>query len=212
MQRRNVKLIGSIEGAIISALNSTTSLKFDGYLKPNPHLSATEMGKDRFITLLARKVEDLGQETFYHVKNDAGNVVDLFKYSHNFTIDHVVKEFEDRQMVNHPGAFNNCKLDEVAMSRLVVESLITSSFYEKVIIRFGHRKDFKDLPGSILFLMALETCNSLVSYDVHKAESDFANLSLDQFPGENISNFATEAQRLVKKMGGEFVIPIHTGS
>jgi hypothetical protein len=62
------------------------------------------------------------------------------------------------------------------------------------------------------FLMALKTCNSLVLYDVEKAELDFASLSLDQLPGENISNFATEAQQLVKKMRGGYVIPIHTGS
>jgi hypothetical protein len=53
LQRRDVKSIGSIEGAIISARDSTTSLKFDGHLKPNSHLSAIEIGKDKFTTLLA---------------------------------------------------------------------------------------------------------------------------------------------------------------
>jgi hypothetical protein len=128
MQHCDVNLIASIEGAIISTRNSTTRLKFDRHLEPNIHLSATKKGKDRFITLLAWKVEDLGQETFYHVKNDAGNVVDIFEHSHNFTIDTIVQEFEERKMLSHPGAFNDYELDKIVMSQLVVESLLSSSF------------------------------------------------------------------------------------
>jgi hypothetical protein len=61
--------------------------------------------------------------------------------------------------------------------------------------------------------MALKTCNSSVSYDVDKAETDFLALTLDTFPGENISDFATEqAQRLIRKMSGGPFIPVHTGT
>ena len=213
MQRQNVKNIGTIEGALITARDSTTSLKFDGRLEPTVG-SATEIGKDRFISLLARTVEDLGQETFYYVMNNSNEVVDLFEQSHNFTINAVVKEFIARKDGSlHKGAFDDYELDEIVMSRLVVESLLTATFYEKIVIRFGQREDFKDLPGSCLFLMALKTCNASVSYDVDKAETDFLALTLDTFPGENISDFATEAQRLVKKMsGGGPFIPLHTGS
>jgi hypothetical protein len=99
-----------------------------------------------------------------------------------------VQEFEDHENSTHPGAFNNYKLDEIVISWLVVESRLISFFSEQIMIRFGHRKDFKDLLGSVLFLMALETCNSSVSYDVDKAELDFATLLLDQFPGEILLN------------------------
>ena len=54
-------------------------------------------------------------------------------------------------------------MDEVTMSQLVEESLLTSAFYEKIFIRYGHCDNFKDLPGSCLLLMALETCNASVS-------------------------------------------------
>jgi hypothetical protein len=197
MQRQNVKNIGTIEGALITARDSTTSLKFDGRLEPTVG-SATEIGKDRFISLLARKVEDLGQETFYYVMNNSNEVVDLFEQSHNFTINAVVKEFIARKDESlHKGAFDDYELDEIVMSRLVVESLLTATFYEKIVIRFGQRENFKDLPGSCLFLMALETCNASVSYDVDKAETDFLALTLDTFPGENISDFATERSSAV---------------
>ena len=73
-QRRNTKTIGSIESARVSARDSTTSLKFDGRLEPTVG-SATEIGKERFITLLSRKVEEHGQEAFYYAKNPSGKVV-----------------------------------------------------------------------------------------------------------------------------------------
>jgi hypothetical protein len=213
MQRRNVKAVGHIESALIAARDSTTSLKFNGNLEPTVGASVTEIGKDRFISMLERKVEELGQETFYYVQNETkDDVVNLFEHSHNFTIKTIIKEFEARQVDTHIGAFDAYELDEIFMSRLVVETLLSSSFYDKIVIRFGQRDDFKELPGSVLFLMALETCNSSVSSDVDKAETDFNALSLDSYPGENIADFASEAQRLIKKMGGGYVIPIHTGS
>ena len=55
-QRRNMKTIGSIESAIIAARDSTTSLKFDGHPEPSVGTPVTEIGKDRFITLLSRNI------------------------------------------------------------------------------------------------------------------------------------------------------------
>jgi hypothetical protein len=40
-----------------------------------------------------------------------------------------------------------------------------------------------------------------VSYDVNKAETDVLALTLDTYPGENISDFATEAQTFDQEDG-----------
>ena len=50
-QRRNVKTISSIERDLVSARDSTTSIKFDGKLEAVTG-SATEIGKERFLTIL----------------------------------------------------------------------------------------------------------------------------------------------------------------
>ena len=63
-QRRNIKTIASIERDLISARDSTTTLKFDGKLEPVVG-STTEVGKERFLQLLERRVEEHGHETFY---------------------------------------------------------------------------------------------------------------------------------------------------
>jgi hypothetical protein len=49
-------------------------------------------------------------------------------------------------------------------------------------------------------MMALETCNASSSHDIDDANKLFFPLTLDDYPGENISNFATEALRLMKIM------------
>ena len=93
-----------------------------------------------------------------------------------------------------------------------MESILTPAFYEKIVICYGHCDDFKDLPGSCLFVMALETCNASVSHDVESARLLLDSLSLDNYPGENFSDFVTEAQRLIKIMLGDYALPINTGS
>ncbi|KAI2512823.1 hypothetical protein MHU86_1612 [Fragilaria crotonensis] len=98
------------------------------------------------------------------------------------------------------------------MSRLVVESYLTSNFQEKIFVRYGHRKDYKRLPGSCLLIMALETCNASVSHDIDGATTAFGALTLDSYPGENVSDFSTEALRLIKVMQGGYALPVNTGS
>ncbi len=73
--------------------------------------------------------------------------------------------------------------------------MLTSNFYEKIFICYGHRNDFKLLPESGLLMMALETCNASSSHDIDGVTRLLFALSLDDYPGENISNFATEDLR-----------------
>ena len=98
------------------------------------------------------------------------------------------------------------------LSRLVVESYLTTSFFEKIVVRYGHRQDFKDLSGACLLVMALETCNASASLDVDEATAALAALTLDSYPGENVSDMLNEALRLIKVMKTAFMIPNNTGS
>jgi hypothetical protein len=108
--------------------------------------------------------------------------------------------------------FDQSEIDEIVLSRLVVRSLLTKSFYNKIVIHYGHLNDFEDLPGSCLFLMALETCNASVFHDVDEAREKLNGLNLENYAGEDVSEFATEAQRLTKVMQGDYALPLNTGS
>ena len=108
--------------------------------------------------------------------------------------------------------FDSYELDEITLSGLVVESLLSAAFYKEIVIWYSHSADFKDLPGSCLFLVALATCNTSTFHDVEGACSLFENLFLDNYPGENISDLCTDAQRLIRIMLGDYALPVNTGS
>ena len=82
-QCRNLKTISSIEQQLISSQDGVTTLKFDGRLESTAG-STTEIGKDGFLTLLARRVEEHGQETFYYAQNAYNEVVNIIENSHHF--------------------------------------------------------------------------------------------------------------------------------
>jgi hypothetical protein len=211
-QRRNEKSIAKIEENLRQARDSITSIKFDGKLDP-PDGSLTEIGKERFIQLIKRKVIEHGQQSFYCIRDIDGKVVSLFEHSHRFRLDAIVAEHNRRlQDSNQYETYDAIERDENEMTRMVFESTVTDSFLEKLTVRYSHREDFDYLPGSCLFMMALEVCNASVSHDVDGARIKLEAMTLDSYPGENITDFATDAQKLLKIMNGGYAMPIHTGS
>jgi hypothetical protein len=87
-----------------------------------------------------------------------------------------------------------------------------NSICKILIICYGHLPNFKLYPGSVLLVMGLESCNASVSYDIDGSTESFYTLTLNNYPGENIAEFATEAFRLIKIMQGGYTLPINTGS
>ena len=193
-QRRHEKTITAIERSLREARDSITAIKFNGTLETTPG-NSNEIGKERFIALLKKRVKEHGQQTFYWIRDSDNKVVDLFENAHRFKLDTVVKEHKRRlEKSTAYESYDEIERDEVELSRTVVESLLTETFQEKIEIRFGHRDDFEFLPGSCLFMMALETCNASAFYDVEGARKKLESLELSSYPGENVTEFASEAQ------------------
>jgi hypothetical protein len=215
-QRRHEKTLTSIEKTLRDARDSTIGLKFNGTPEPGKDNPSSEIGKERFITLLKKRVIEHGQQTFYHIKDTDDKVVDLFEHSHRFKLEYVVAEHERRmetnRLHNHATASNVMTFScHVGSWNLFFRSP-SRSFQEKIEIRFSHREYFELLPGSCLFMMALETCNASVFHDVEGAKKKLEALDLNSYPGENVTDLAGEAQRLLKIMAGGYAIPVNTGS
>ena len=60
--------------------------------------------------------------------------------------------------------------------------------------------------------MALDTCNASVQRDVAGAQVAFDALSLDSYPGEDVTELATEALRLIHILSGSYSLPINLGT
>jgi hypothetical protein len=211
-ERRNEKSIAKIEENLRQARDSVTSIKFGCKLEP-PEGSLTEIGEERFIQLIKRKVVEHGKQSFYCIRDIDGKVVSLFENPHRFRLDTVVAEHNRRlQASGQYETYDPLERDENEMTRMVFESTVTDSFLEKLTVRYSHRKDVDYLPGSCLFMMALDACNASVSHDVDGARLKLEAMTLDSYPGENITDFASDAQKQLKIMNGGYAMPIHTGS
>jgi hypothetical protein len=107
--------------------------------------------------------------------------------------------------------YNDYEFDDIALSCLVVELLLTQSFREKLEVRFSHFDKFDELPGHIIFMMILDTCNASVKMDIESAKGPFKGLKLKSFPGENVANLATSALKYIKIMRGDYAIDVTIG-
>jgi hypothetical protein len=107
--------------------------------------------------------------------------VSLFENYHSFTIKNVEDEFKrlaDSANTDFE-AFDDYELSDIGLSRLILESLLSDAFREKIRVRFSHDAEFEDYPGSVYFMMALDTCNASVLHDVDRAKEKLLALTLD---------------------------------
>ena len=73
---------------------------------------------------------------------------------------------------------------------------------DKVQVRFGHLPKFEDFLGQIHFKTVLEVSNASVAQDIDKVVQDFKDIDLANYPGQNISDFVTDALCYIKIMHG----------
>jgi hypothetical protein len=134
IQRCHEKTITSIESALRDACDSTTGVKFNGALEPT-HGTPNEIGKERFLVLLKKRVKVYGQQTFYLIRDPTCNmVVDLFENTHRIKLDVVIAEHYRCIRGSEHEAYDNIEKVEVELSRLVVESYLSEPFLEKIAI------------------------------------------------------------------------------
>ena len=127
-QRRHEKTMSGIEKTLRDARDSPTSIKFNGKLEASEG-SLSEIGKERFVVLLERRVIEHGQQTFYYIKDSDDKVVDLFEHAHRFNLEAVMGEHE-RRISEYTVTFDQYdtyELDEIELSRMVVSSLLTET-------------------------------------------------------------------------------------
>jgi hypothetical protein len=74
-------------------------------------------------------------------------------------------------------------------------------------IRFDHHDEFLDFHGGVLSLMALDVCNASVSFYIEGDQDKLDGLTLNDFPGESLTDFVATAQKYVKIMQGAMHFP-----
>ena len=228
-QLHGTKVINSIGQALLSAISSKDTDKFNGNLDRTSSVQANELDKEMFIKQLRKKVRLHGQQTFYAMMYDT-EVVSLFEHYHKFTVEEVINQHELRSEEPLPQidpntnqettesiqlrfeTYDDYEFDDFGLSRLVVESLLSTTLLERIVTRFGNDENFETYPGKVIFMMALDTCNASVQRDVARAQAKFDALTLDSYPAEDVTELATEALRLIKVLSGSYALPVNLGT
>jgi hypothetical protein len=173
-----------------------------------------EFDKDQFVRALKQRVREHGHESFFAMARGASNTIvhDLLNDYHMFSVEDGIESYEIRIAdTTQPPVFEPLELDDMEMSRLVVESLSTEELRERIRIRFDHHNAYLDFHGGVLFLMALDVCNASVSFDIDGAQDKLDELTVNDFPGENLTEFMATAQKYVRVVQSGYALPIRMG-
>jgi hypothetical protein len=116
----------------------------------------------------------------------------------------------------HPTITGDCSYEEIErddfeLSLLVVESFLSEEIRDKMIVRYDHDINVYDYPGGMLVIMALVS-NASVSYDIEGAHVKLDEITLSNYPGEDVSALCSDAQTQIKVMQSIYALPIRVGS
>ena len=150
--------------------------------------------------------------------------------AHLFELDTVLAEYESHTLTHTPvinpttsletpesllasqQAYDVYKKFDIALSSLVVESSMSESFHETIKTCFSHYDNFVWLSSQVYFMMILDAYNTSTAIDIEGAEDAFKKLSLQSFPGENVSSLATTAIKFIKVVDRVYALPARLGS
>ena len=230
LQLRNAKTLLGIESDLRKALSTSSSLKYDGKLKLEPsELSTKELDKEEFLLAVDEAVMSYGLHSFFYLPSSEGIIKYLAEEPHLFTIKQVMQEHESRTSEPEPvlddndeettasisarfRSYDKYERFDISLSRRILETLLSQDIKATIRIKYGHLQNYKSLPGQVIFMMALDVSNASAIQDINEATTAFKGLTLSLYPGENIVDFATKAQRLIKIMSIGYGLPYKIGS
>jgi hypothetical protein len=186
-QRRDEKYVAKIESSLIEQSDNSHETKFEGNLENG---SAKELDKYQFIRALTQKVREHGHESFFAIEKRSGKVHDLLKDYHMFTVAEAIDTYDKRVYTTITGnyIYEKIERDDFELSRLVVEYLLSEEIREKMRVRYEHELNFWDYFRGVLVMIALEISNAAVSFDIERAQAKLDELTLSNYPGEDISS------------------------
>jgi hypothetical protein len=74
----------------------------------------------------------------------------------------------------------------------------------------GH--DFERILGQVLYMVVMDACHASIKNDFEGARKALYDMTLAQFLGEDVSAFATHAQKKILILMSDFALPIDLGS
>ena len=228
-QLRNSKQSSSSEHMLMKRRSDATAITFKGNLEVSG-TCITEYDKESYLTALKEQVGFYGLHSLFSMPDSSGKMHSLVDDAHLFSLSQVRDEYDTRMIqpsavfevdasgkdtttetaesiFNGNKAFDEYEQYDTALSRLIVESLLSPSYRETIKTRFSHHDSFEELPGQVYFMMVLDACNTSAAIDIDSAQVKFDELLLSNFPGQDVSALSTLALKYIKIMMGAYNLP-----
>jgi hypothetical protein len=145
-----------------------------------------DLDKDQFVRGLKHKVREYGHEIFYAVGYTVAGTIamhDVLSDCHMFKITEMIDSYNKCKLLVGPLLWKEIEEDDMEMSRLVVESLVSEGLKDRMHIHYDHHTDYLDFLGGVLFMMALDICNASMSFYIEGAREKLKEITLDNYTG-----------------------------
>ena len=228
-QLRNSKQSSSSEHMLMKRRSDATAITFKGNLEVSD-TCITEYDKESYLTALKEQVGFYGLHSLFSMPDSSGKMHSLVDDAHLFSLSQVRDEYDTRMLqpsavfevdssgentttetdtsiFNRNKVFDEYERYDIALSRLIVESLLSPSYRETIKTRFSHHDSFEELPSQVHFMMVLDACNTSAAIDIDSAHVKFDELLLSNFPGQDVSALSTLAVKYIKIMMGAYNLP-----
>lgn len=232
-QLRNLKTLPGIEQSLLDRRNDATTPKFNGSVATSPTATA-ELDQKAFLRRVKDTVQVYGFHSFFYLPdpNDATAMLYLPESIHHFSVQDVIDEHSSRLTLEPSPiytdssktietsasikarfrVYDDFEIQDIALSRLAIESLVSPAFRLKVATRYEHHPKFLKYPGSVYLSMVLEVANVSLTHDIGAAEVSFRALRLSSYPGENVSDMANDALKYIRVMQSGYALPVDLSS
>ena len=230
-QRRTPKTLRTLEFKFQEQIRDSAVKKFDGKLEVAN--KAKEYNQEKFCEEVKNGIQYYGFQPFFYgpSQTDATTMINYVEDRHLVDLATVLQEHTSRlvkpPVVQDPitgnetqesalarqKCYDSYEQRDMALTRLYIRSLLTDTFYETVKARhltMGH--DFERIPGQVLFMMVMDACHASIERDFEGARKALSDMTLAQFPGEDVSAFAMHAQKKILILMSDFALPIDLGS
>ena len=176
-QLRSMKALSATEQSLHSTRNDLSIPKFYGNLDTDTSATATEMNKSAFEDELRRLLKLIGLQTFFYLPNpEMTDMIFIVDHPHKVTLEAVKDEHTVRMNEPDPAyeldasgvptttetakskedrftCYDMYETNNVQLSRLIVDSLISSTLRLQVMTRFRHDPEFENYPGSVYLMV-----------------------------------------------------------
>jgi hypothetical protein len=154
------------------------------------------------------------RQAFYAIEDTRDIIIDVNRNLHLFSVNDVIDShmhLMDAATIDASN-YDLYDKDDIGIARLVVESQLTEKMRDAIHVRYDHDPLLYYYPWPIILMMTVDICNASQSYGIEGAHNKSDELTVDPYPGEDVTACTAFAQKQFKVVQSGYTPPFRSGS